>query len=272
MTAVLAAGLAGVLAILATRSVAYFSHPETSLWSFVSGTSWSQFGGGMWPFLVGTAVVAALSLLIAIPLSLLIAVYLSELATSTARRWIKPTLEVLAGVPPVVYGFFALTTLGPALATAIPGASGSALVASLAIAIMITPNLSSLFDDALQRIPSAIREGAYALGGGRASVVGRVLLPTARPAIVAAVLLSLSRAAGETIIVLFLSRASEGGLPLNPLAPAMTVTSHTIRTAEVTGAGLAYDSTFALLLILALLSMLIHRGSKRLRRHAGVPS
>jgi len=266
LTCVLAVGLLAVIGILASGAVTYFSAPDASLSGFATGTTWTEHGGGLWPFVVGTLVVAALSLAFAVPLALLVAIFLSEIAAASTRSWLKPTIELLAGIPPVVYGYFAVTALGPALGAIVPGAETSALVAGIAIALMITPNLSSLFDDALFRIPRGIREGAYALGANRVSALGQVLLPAARPALVAATLLSLSRAAGESIIVLFLSRPSAGGLPFNPLEPAVTITSHTLRSAEAGAQTPGYQSSFALLLLLAMVSMLIHRSSRRLRR------
>jgi len=266
LTCVLTLGLLAIVATLTTGAVTYATAADGSPWTFVTGTTWSEQGGGMWPFVVGTAMVSLLSLAVALPAALLIAIFLSEIATEATRSWLKPAIEVLAGVPPVVYGYFAITALGPALGLIAPGAEGSALVASIAIALMIAPNLSSLFDDALFRIPRGIREGAYALGANRLSALAHVLLPAARPALVAAILLSLSRAAGESIIVLFLSRASAGGLPLNPLDPALTITSHAIRSTEAGAGTLGYQSSFALLILLAIMSVIVHRSSRRLRR------
>src|SRR5687767_15451815 len=175
-------------------------------WDFISETEWTPLFAdkkyGIWALISGTITTSVIALLIAMPLGLTAAIYLSEFASNRARETLKPLLEVLAGVPTVVYGFFALLFVTPILQRFIPELSGfNALSAGLVMGIMILPLVASLSEDAMSAVPNSLREGAYGLGATRFEVALRVVVPAALSGIVAAFILALSRAVGETMIV-----------------------------------------------------------------------
>lgn len=205
---------------------------------FFFGTVWNprfathgaagQGGFGMLPLLAGTLMVAAIAMLVAVPLGLMTAIYLSEYAHSSVRATAKPIIEILAGIPTIVYGFFALVTVGPFL-SALGSMVGlniratSALTAGVVMGIMIIPFISSLSDDIITQVPKAMRDGSLALGGTRSETVVRVVLPAALPGIVGAFLLAVSRAIGETMIVV-LAAGNAPVLTANPFEAVSTVT------------------------------------------------
>lgn len=197
---------------------------------------------GMLPLLWGTAMVAAIAMLVAIPLGLMTAIYLSQYATPRIRSTVKPVIEVLAGIPTIVYGFFALVTVGPFLSD-IGGALGvsvnttSALTAGMVMGIMIIPFISSLSDDVIRQVPAAMRDGSLGLGATKSETIRKVILPAALPGIVGAILLAVSRAIGETMIVL-LAAGNSPILQFNPTQPTSTFTVTIV--AQLTG-----DSDFA---------------------------
>ena len=157
---------------------------------------------GIWPLLLGTVVTTLLAVAVAVPLGLLSAVFLAELASPRTRRWLKPTLEVLAGVPTIAYGFFALTIVTPALQRVLPDLPGlNTLSPGLVMGVMITPLFGSIAEDALVAVPNALREASLALGANRLRTLALVVLPAARPGLRAALALAASRAMGETMIV-----------------------------------------------------------------------
>lgn len=205
---------------------------------FFFGTVWNprfdtsghgdQTGFGMLPLLGGTLLVAGIAMLVALPLGLMTAIYLAEYASYRVRNTAKPIIEVLAGIPTIVYGFFALVIVGPFL-SALGSALGlqiratSALTAGVVMGIMIVPFISSLSDDIITQVPKAMRDGSLALGGTRSETVIRVVLPAALPGIVGAVLLAVSRAIGETMIVV-LAAGNAPVLTANPFEAVSTVT------------------------------------------------
>lgn len=207
---------------------------------FLFGLEWSpqtalredQIGGsgkfGAVPIFAGTLLITAIAMLVAVPIGLMAAVYLSEYAGPTARGTIKPLLEILAGVPTVVYGFFAALSVAPLMrslgeSVGLDVASESALTAGLVMGVMIIPFVSSLSDDVINAVPQALRDGAYALGATRSESIRQVVLPAALPGIVSAVLLAVSRAIGETMIVV-MAAGLAANLSLNPLESVTTVT------------------------------------------------
>jgi phosphate transport system permease protein len=216
---------------------------------FLFGLSWSpqaairegQAGAegafGVIPVLVGTALIAGIALLLAVPVGLLAAVYMAELAPKRLRAVVKPVIEVLAGIPTVVYGYFAAVTIGPVIqdlgaAAGLDVSSGSALAAGSVMGIMIIPYMSSLSEDVIGSVPDSLRQGAMMLGATRGETVMRVVLPAALPGLVSAVVLSASRALGETMIVVMAA-----GLFANPtINPLEVVTTVTVQiTAALTG-------------------------------------
>lgn len=228
----------GIILSLLFESLRFFR--EVPLSEFLFGLQWSpqtalradQVGSsgafGAIPLFVGTLVISFIAMLVAVPVGLMSAVYMTQYASPRVRNAAKPVLEVLAGVPTVVYGFFAALTVAPALrdwgqAVGLDIASESALAAGLVMGIMIIPFMSSLSDDALTAVPGSMRDGAYALGATKSETITQVLIPAALPGIVGAFLLSISRAIGETMIVV-MAAGLAANLSLNPLDAVTTVT------------------------------------------------
>lgn len=199
--------------------------PQTALRADQSGSSGSF---GMVPLFTGTLLITAIAMLVAVPIGLFSAVFMSEYATRRTRGVAKPMLEILAGIPTVVYGYFAIILIAPSLrrlgqAVGLDIASESALAAGLVMGVMIIPFISSLADDIITAVPRNLREASYALGATQSETVRRVVLPAAMPGIMGAVLLAVSRAVGETMIVVMAAGMS-ANLTLNPLESVTTVT------------------------------------------------
>ena len=243
---------------------------------FVFGTNWSpqmairadQVGSsgafGAVPLFAGTMLISFIAMVVAVPIGLFSAIYLAEYAPLRVRKVVKPLLEVLAGVPTVVYGFFAVTTVGPALRVAgealgLPVAGESALAAGLVMGIMIIPFVSSLSDDMITAVPQSLRDGAYALGATRSETIRQVVLRAALPGIVGGVLLAISRAIGETMIVVMAAGLS-ANLTANPLEAVTTVT---VQIVTLLVGDQEFDSpktlaAFALGLVLFLVTLLLN--------------
>lgn len=206
-----------------------FSVPEKVKWHrFLTDTKWRTLlvprSYGIWPLLVGTTMIAVLAMVVAAPFGLLSAIFLSEYAHPRLRAITKPILEVLAGIPTVVYGFFALFFITPILRSFSDDVGiFNALSAAIVMGVMIIPMVSSLSEDAMRAVPNALREGAYALGATKVEVATRVVLPAALSGIVAAIILAMSRAIGETMIV-FIAAGQNDKLTFNPLDPVNTMT------------------------------------------------
>ena len=223
---VAAVAASGPGAALQTES---FQVPEKVRWQrYFTDTKWRTLlvprSYGIWPLLVGTLMIAGLAMLVAVPLGLLSAIFLSEYAPPRLRAITKPILEILAGVPTVVYGFFALFFITPLLRT-ISDDVGifNALSAAIVMGVMIVPMVSSLSEDAMRAVPVSLREGAYALGATKVEVATQVVVPAALSGIVAAFILGMSRAVGETMIV-FIAAGQNEKLTFNPLDPVNTMT------------------------------------------------
>ncbi len=226
----------GIVLSMLAEAIHFFSFVKPT--DFLFGTTWNprfatagtegQQGFGMLPLMAGTLLVAAIAMLVAIPLGLMTAIYLAEYAAHSVRATAKPVIEVLAGIPTIVYGFFALVIVGPFLSSL--GASigleiraTSALTAGVVMGIMIIPFISSLSDDIITQVPRAMRDGSLALGGTKSETVVKVVLPAALPGIVGAILLAVSRAIGETMIVV-LAAGNAPVLTANPFEAVSTVT------------------------------------------------
>ena len=201
---------------------------------FFFSTKWNpQFRGGsdlgIWPLLWGTLYVSAIALLVAVPIGLMSAVYLSEYASSRTRAWVKPAIEILAGIPTIVYGLFALITVGPLLRDwfaqpmGLGDSASSVMTAGLVMGVMVIPFVSSLSDDIINAVPQSLRDGSLAMGATSAETVRKVVLPAALPGIVGAVLLAASRAIGETMIVV-MGAGAAAKLSLNPFEAMTTIT------------------------------------------------
>lgn len=228
----------GIVFSVLFESLRFFDSVPPS--DFLFGTKWSpqtsiradQVGSsgsfGAIPLFVGTLLISAIALIIAVPLGLMSAIYLSEYASSSVRSFAKPTLEILAGIPTVVYGFFAALTVAPFLrglgeSIGLNVASESALAAGLVMGIMIIPFVSSLSDDVISAVPQAMRDGSFGMGATRSETIRQVVIPAALPGIVGGILLAASRAIGETMIVVMAAGLS-AKLTINPLEAVTTVT------------------------------------------------
>jgi phosphate transport system permease protein len=267
----------GIVVILTTSAADFFSH--VSLAQFFGDTQWTPLFSenqhfGIWPLISGTLVTTAIALTVAVPLGLLGAVFLSEYATPRTRKIIKPALELLAGVPTVVYGFFALTVVTPALQAIIPGLSGfNALAPGLVMGVMIVPLICSLSEDAIFAVPTHLREAAYGLGADRVQTIFRVIIPAAWSGIAAAFTLAVSRAVGETMIVAIAAGQSTR-LVFDPRGPMETQTAFIADVAkgDLPTGSVGYQSIFAVGLMLFIftlvLNLISYRMSRRLRAQA----
>ena len=233
--------LSSLIAVLTTAGIVWSLVIETYHFfqlypasDFFFSTTWNpQFRGGsslgIWPLIWGTLYVSAISLIVAVPIGLMSAIYLAEYASRTTRSWVKPAIEILAGIPTIVYGLFALVTVGPLLRDyfaqplGFGDSSSSVMTAGLVMGIMVIPFISSLSDDIINAVPQALRDGSLGLGATPSETTLRVVLPAALPGIVGAILLAASRAIGETMIVV-MGAGAAAKLSLNPFEAMTTVT------------------------------------------------
>jgi phosphate transport system permease protein len=265
---------AGIVISLVEPTVKFFT--EVSLVDFFTDTAWTPTFAdpryGVLPIVVATLLTTAISIAIALPLGLGSAIYLSEYASPRSRKALKPLLEVLAGVPTVVYGFFALFALNPILQQIWPGTNKPAfqniLVASIAMAIMIVPTIASLSEDAMSAVPHSLREGAYALASTKMQVSTRVVVPAAISGIIASVVLGLSRAIGETMIVTVAGGLQSDRITFNPIEGAATMTAFiaNIAQGDIPLGTVRYDSVFAVGALLFVLTFALNAVSIRLVR------
>jgi phosphate transport system permease protein len=255
---------------LVSEGLSFFS--DHGVWEFLTGTVWSPKGSpavfGVLPLVAGTLLVSAIAVLVAVPLGVAAASYLSEYSRPRLRRVLKPALEVLAGVPTVVYGYFALTAVTPVIQTIFPRTSiFNALSAGLVMGIMIIPTVASLSEDAMRAVPNSLREAAYGLGAGRRRVAVRVVIPAALSGIAASVILGISRAVGETMIVAIAAGATPK-LTADPLQSIQTMTGYIAQVAlgDTQRGTDDYYSIFVVALALFLITMLLNLMSVRLVR------
>ena len=221
----------GIIVVLAIETVAFLR--EVSIVEFLTGTEWTPLFAiprfGVLPLVVGTTLVSLIAMLVALPMGLLSAVYLSEYASPGVRRVVKPVLELLAGIPTVVYGYFALLFVTPLLQRLVPSLSGfNALSPGIVMGIMILPLVSSLSEDAMRGVPRGLREGSYALGATKMQTSLRVVVPAAFSGITAAFILAVSRAIGETMIVA-IAAGQQPRLTWDPTVPVETMTAYIVQ-------------------------------------------
>ena len=259
----------GIIAVLAVETLGFLS--EVSIVEFLTGTEWTPLFAsarfGVLPLVAGTALVSTIAMVVALPMGLLSAIYLSEYAPPGLRRVVKPVLEVLAGVPTVVYGYFALMFVTPLLQQFIPGLAGfNALSPGIVMGIMILPLVSSLSEDAMRAVPSGLREGAYALGATRMQTSLTVVVPAAFSGITAASILAVSRAIGETMIVA-IAAGQQPRLTANPLVPIETMTAYIVQVSlgDTPQGTLAYRTIFAVGMLLFLMTFTLNLASTWLR-------
>ena len=259
----------GIIVVLAVETFAFFR--EVSILEFLTGTEWTPLFAtprfGVLPLVAGTVLVSSIAMIVSLPMGLLSAIYLSEYADPRIRRSIKPVLEILAGVPTVVYGYFALLFVTPVLQRFIPDLAGfNALGPGIVMGIMILPLVSSLAEDAMQAVPRGLREGSYALGATRMQTSLRVVVPAALSGITAAFMLAASRAIGETMIVA-IAAGQQPRLTGNPLVPIETMTAYIVQVSmgDTPQGTLEYRTIFAVGALLFLSTFVLNLASAWLR-------
>jgi phosphate transport system permease protein len=248
--------------VLLSESASFFA--EVSLLEFVTETRWTPTFAdphyGIAPLLTGTFMVTLVALAVAVPLGVIVAIFLSEFAGEMAREVVKPILELLAGVPTVVYGYFALLFVTPLLQGVIPGLPGfNILSAGIVMGLMIIPYIASLSEDALRAVPQALRDGSYALGATKLETALRVVLPAAISGVIGAIILGMARAVGETMIVA-IAAGTEVRMVFSPLEQGATVTAFIAQVAkgDLAVGTLPYQSIFAAGVALLVLTLIFN--------------
>jgi len=266
----------GIVLVLIFETVAFFA--EVSLWEFFGGTVWAPLIAprefGVLPLVSGTLLVAAIAIVVAMPLGLVIAIYLAEYAGRRTRSLVKPFLEILAGVPTVVFGFFALTFVTPKLIQPlIPGTNVfNAASAGIVVGLMVLPMVATISEDAMAAVPRALREAAHALGATKLEVSLRVVVPAALSGIIASFILAMSRAVGETMAVAI----AAGSTPLLTLDPTQSVQTITGYIAQVSLGdtpqnSLEFKTIFAVGMTLFVLTLALNLASQLfVRRYRNV--
>jgi phosphate transport system permease protein len=263
----------GIVVVLASQALLFFANPDVSLAEFFGSTIWqpaiNQFG--IWPLINATLMTSTIAMFVALPLGQFAAIYLSEYASPGRRGFIKPTLEVLAGIPTVVYGYFALTFMTPILR----GIFGDDVVeiyntasAGIVVGILIIPLVASMSEDALHAVPRSLREAAYGLGATKLETSFTVVLPAALSGVTAAFIVAISRAVGETMIVALAAGAGPK-FTFNPFEGAETMAGHIVRISggDLSYGSIDYDSIFAIGLVLFLMTLLLNIISGYVVRH-----
>jgi len=260
----------GIVYVLVKESVVFFTH--VSLWDFLTDTQWTPLFDdahfGIMVLLSGTMTSSLVALSIAIPLGTVIAIYLSEFAPFALREVAKPFLEMLGGVPTIVYGYFALLFVTPLLQKVYPELPGfNLLSAGIVMGIMIIPYVSSIAEDAMRAVPMSLREGSYAMGATRFQTATRVVVPAAFSGIASAYILGISRAVGETMI-LAVAAGMQPNLTFNPLEPAATITAFIVQVAlgDLPHGSVGYQTIFAAGLTLLLFTLACNVGGHVLRK------
>lgn len=261
---------AGIVYILVKESVVFFQ--QVPIWLFLTDTQWTPLFDdahfGIMVLLSGTLTSSMVALSIAIPLGTVIAIYLSEFAPFKLREIAKPFLELLGGVPTIVYGYFALLFVTPLLQRVYPGLPGfNLLSAGLVMGVMIIPYVASISEDAMRAVPMSLREGSYAMGATRLQTALRVVFPAAFSGVAAAYVLGISRAVGETMI-LAVAAGMQPNLTFNPLEPAATITAYIVQVAlgDLPHGSIGYQTIFAAGLTLMLLTLVFNIAGHALRR------
>jgi phosphate transport system permease protein len=260
----------GILWVLLSQSLVFFR--DVSIFEFLTDPEWTPLFAdkhfGILPLLSGTILTTFVAIAVALPLGIMIAIYLSEYAGSRTRNIFKPMLEVLAAVPTVVYGFFALTVVTPFLKTIFPTISTfNALSAGIVMGVMIIPMVSSLSEDALHAVPKSLREASYGMGATRYQTAFKVLVPAASSGIIVSVILALSRAIGETMIVA-IAAGQQPNLTLNPLETVETITAYIVQVSlgDVPYGSIEYRTIFAAGLTLFVFTFILNNVSFLIRK------
>ncbi|HEY0899183.1 MAG TPA: phosphate ABC transporter permease subunit PstC [Sphingobacteriaceae bacterium] len=260
----------GIILVLGVESVKFFR--EVSFIEFFTGTEWTPLFAnkkfGILPLVSGTFLTTFIAILVALPLGLTIAIYLNEYAHPKFTAVVKPLLEILAAIPTVVYGFFALTFVTPLLQTFLPNLSGfNALSAGLVMGVMIIPYISSLSEDALRAVPKSLREAAYGMGSTKLQTAFKVMVPAASSGIIVSVILAISRAIGETMIVA-VAAGQEPKFTFNPLTSVETITTYIVQVSmgDVPRNSLEYSTIFSAGLALFIFTFILNNISFMIKR------
>jgi phosphate transport system permease protein len=261
---------AGIIGVLLFETASFFE--EVRFTEFLFGTVWTPLfydkHFGVLPLLSGTLLASSIAMLVALPAGLVTAIYLSEYAKAPIRRVVRPILEILAGVPSVVYGYFALQFVTPLLQAIVPGLSGfNSLSPGIVMGIMILPLISSLSEDALHSVPNGLREGAYALGATKMQATLGVVVPAAFSGISAAAILAISRVIGETMIVA-IAAGQQPRLTLDPRVPVETMTAYIVQVSlgDTPAGTLEYRTIFAVGMLLFVITFVLNLISNWLRQ------
>ena len=254
----------GLVYVLSRDAILFFTRPEVTLGEFFGTTTWQPAIGhfGIWALINATFMVSIVAMIVALPLGLAVAIYLSEYATPKVRGWLKPILEILAGIPTVVYGYFALTFMTPILR----GIFGEDVIqiyntasAGIVVGILILPLVSSMAEDALSAVPRSLREASYGLGATKLETSTRIVVPAAISGIAAAFIVAISRAVGETMVVALAAGAGPN-FTFNPFEAAETMTGHIARisSGDLSYDSIDYNSIFAIGMVLFLITLMLN--------------
>ena len=260
----------GIILILTLEAIKFFA--EVPIGDFLTDTQWTPLFSdkhfGILPLLSGTLLTTTIAILVAVPLGLIIAVYLNEYASPRFTAVVKPILEVLAAIPTVVYGFFALQFVTPLLQKIIPGLNGfNALSPGLVMGIMIIPYITSLSEDALRAVPRSLREASYGMGATKFQTAFKVMIPAASSGIIVSIILAISRALGETMIVA-IAAGQEPKLTFNPMESVETITTYIVQVSmgDVPQDSLEYKTIFAAGLTLFVFTFILNNISFFVRK------
>ena len=260
----------GIILVLSIEAINFFS--EVSIVDFLTDSQWTPLFTekhfGILPLLSGALLTSFIAIIVALPIGLSISIYLSEYAPRSFRKTIKPLLELLAAVPTVVYGFFALIVVTPILQDIIPGLSGfNSLSAGIVMGIMIIPFVSSISEDALHAVPSSLREASFGMGATKLQTALKVIVPAASSGIIVSIILAISRAIGETMIVA-IAAGQQPRLTLDPTVPVETITAYIVQVSlgDVQHGSLEYRTIFAAGITLFAFTFLLNSLSYRIRK------
>lgn len=260
----------GIILVLSIEAVNFFS--EVSIVDFFTDSQWTPLFTekhfGILPLLSGTLLTSLIAIIVALPIGLSISIYLSEYAPKSFRKTIKPLLELLAAVPTVVYGFFALIVVTPFLQDFIPGLSGfNSLSAGIVMGIMIIPFVSSISEDALHAVPNSLREASFGMGATKLQTAFKVIVPAASSGIIVSIILAISRAIGETMIVA-IAAGQQPRLTFDPTVPVETITAYIVQVSlgDVQHGSLEYRTIFAAGITLFAFTFLLNSISYRIRK------
>jgi len=260
----------GIILVLSVETITFFS--EVSIVDFFTDTQWTPLFTekhfGILPLLSGTLLTSLIAISVALPIGLSISIYLSEYAPKSFRKTIKPLLELLAAVPTVVYGFFALIVVTPFLQGFFPGLSGfNSLSAGIVMGIMIIPFVSSISEDALHAVPSSLREASFGMGATKLQTAFKVIVPAASSGIIVSIILAISRAIGETMIVA-IAAGQQPRLTFDPTVPVETITAYIVQVSlgDVQHGSLEYRTIFAAGITLFAFTFLLNTLSYRMRK------